>query len=75
MDLHQSGISLGGVREYMEEAPVELRICDNGRLAIVATNEGGNNQTRVDLWDLLDWLRSGPPEQRVEQGFVLGKPA
>jgi hypothetical protein len=49
-----------GVREHSEGGLVELWRNKNGRLIIRAYNERGNNITDVDLWDLLDWLRSGP---------------
>jgi hypothetical protein len=49
-----------GVREYAEEGPVELHERD-GRPVLIASNEGGYNCTIVDVWDLLDWLRDGPP--------------
>jgi hypothetical protein len=49
-----------GVREYGEEYPVELgRDRKTGRLVIRALNESTLDETRVDLWDLIDWLRSG----------------
>jgi len=52
---------LTGVREYVEGSPVELvRDQENGRLVIRAYNEGGNNFTEIDLYDLLAYLRSGP---------------
>lgn len=48
---------LDGVREYSEGFEVELSRADNGRLCIVAVNEGGHNCTQVDLLDLLECLR------------------
>lgn len=44
---------LPGIREYNEERTVELWQDENGRLTIVAFNEGGHNSTSVDLSDLL----------------------
>ena len=41
------------------------------RWTIRAQNEGGNNETLVDLWDLLHWLQSGPPEGRTDGGFRI----
>ena len=53
--------TLEGVREYAEGFPVELwRDGKNGRLVIRAWNEAQCNCTDVDLWDLMDWLSSGP---------------
>lgn len=45
-----------GVREYNEERGVELWRHENGRLTIVAFNEGGHNSTAVDLYDLIAYL-------------------
>lgn len=55
----QVGIPLTGVKEYAEGLDVELvrSPLTDGRLAIRALNECGNNETIVDLWDLVDWLR------------------
>jgi hypothetical protein len=50
-----------GVRSYDNgDDPVELWLHDSGRLVIVASNEAGYCGTNVDLYDLLDWLQSGP---------------
>jgi hypothetical protein len=63
---------LDGVREYTDGDPVELRRDPRtGRLMVVAWNECHNNLTRIDLFDLIDWLRSGPPQYRVEGGFTI----
>lgn len=43
-----------GVREYAEEFPVELGM-QNGRVCIVAINEGGCNSVAIDLLDVLRW--------------------
>jgi hypothetical protein len=65
--------TMSGVREYCDGYPVELRRdLKNGRLLITAWNEGHNNMTQVDLWDLIEWLRLGPPEGRLEGGFSIG---
>lgn len=49
-----------GVREYTEGDPVELQLDEKtGRMIVVATNEGGCNETAVDVLDLLDWVRTG----------------
>ena len=64
--------TLTGVREYGEMYSVELRRdMKTGRLIVMAWNEGHNNTTQVDLWDLLDWLRVGPPDGRIEGGFMF----
>lgn len=47
------------VREYVEGAPVELRISPHGRQVLRAYNECGNNYTEVDLEDLLKWIQKG----------------
>jgi len=50
-----------GVREYVEGDPVELvRNQENGRLVVRAYNEGGNNFTEIDFWDLLAFCQRGP---------------
>ena len=55
----------------MEKYPVELwRDDENGRLVIKAKNEGGNNATLVDLWDLVAWLQNGPREA-IEHGHDI----
>ena len=52
---------LTGVREYAEEYPVEIRRdVKTDRLMIVAWNEGHNNCTKIDLFDLLDWFHPSP---------------
>jgi hypothetical protein len=46
------------VREYAEGYTVELwKEYDTGRFLIVARNENGQNDTMVDLVDVLNWLR------------------
>ncbi len=69
----QVGYPLAGVREYAEGYGVELVRQDatGGRLSIRARNEGGNNETLIDLWDLVDWLRLGPEPGRTDSGFSL----
>jgi hypothetical protein len=53
--------TLGGVREYSEGYPVELRRnVKTGRLFIVAYNEGHNNIVQIDLLDLLEWCAANP---------------
>jgi hypothetical protein len=45
------------VREYSEGDIVELWRDDaTGRLVIRAYNESGNRCTKVDLFDVVDWL-------------------
>ena len=58
---------LAGVREHSEGAIVELWRC-GGQLVIRAYNEGHNNYTDVDLWDLLNWLSVGPQFGRIANG-------
>ena len=66
----QQRITLVGVREHEEGYPVELvRAPGTGRVSVRATNEGGNGEVYVDLWDLLEVLRSGPPSARTDKGF------
>jgi hypothetical protein len=51
-------IVMEGVREYSEEMSVGLSTNRDGRIVVVASNEGGYNCTKVDLVDLLDWLKA-----------------
>jgi hypothetical protein len=54
-----------GVREYGEDYPVELwRNDKTGRLVIRAFNEGNNNFTEVDLWDLIEWVQKNEASLR-----------
>lgn len=50
------------IREYREERTVHLGVVENGRICVIATNEGGYNSTAVDLLDLLTWLRANRPD-------------
>lgn len=50
-----------GVREYEEAYPVELDL-NRGRPIVLAVNEGGHNYTKVDLEDLLKWLKEHRPD-------------
>src|SRR5436190_903506 len=50
-----------GVREYAEGHTVELwRDFDSGRLVIRAYNQLKDDCVDVDLWDVIDWLSTGP---------------
>jgi hypothetical protein len=49
-----------GVRAYGNEPEVELWLNENGRLVVVAYNEAGYCGTKVDLYDILDWVQAGP---------------
>ena len=55
-------IKMEGVREYAEEMSVELGTHKNQRLIIKAYNEAGYNSTKVDLQDVVDWIRKNKPE-------------
>lgn len=50
-----------GVTEYEEGLEVELTY-ENDRPVILAVNEGGYCATRVDLIQLLEWVRDNMPE-------------
>ena len=64
--------TLEGVREYSELDPVELRRdMKTGRLMLTAYSECHSRMTQIDLWDLLEWLQFGPPERRVQNGFMF----
>jgi hypothetical protein len=52
-----------GVREYAEKYEVELVVDEeNGRPCVQAWNEGHYNLTRVDLLDLIYWIKTNRPE-------------
>ena len=73
IDIHK-GIkvcTLTGVSEYCEGYPVELWLNRDGKTTIVAESEGGNNLTQIDMLGLIDWLRLGPVDGRIEGGFVM----
>ena len=50
-----------GVTEYEEKIEVKLTY-ENDRPVILAVNEGGYCATRVDLIQLLEWVRDNMPE-------------
>lgn len=56
-----SGIEAVGVREYSEEFPVVIESY-NGREVIVALCQAGHDGTRVDLLDLIEWLKKNRSE-------------
>lgn len=49
------------IKEYVEGLPVEVLEVD-GHLVVQALNEGGNNGTRVDLIDVVNWVVSNRPD-------------
>lgn len=57
-----------GVREYNEGHDVKLMRCNTDindpemRLCVVAVTEGGWSATRVDLLDLIAWIKTNHPE-------------
>ena len=53
-------IEMKGVREYGDELAVRLDI-HKGRRVIVADTECGLRSTRVDLVDVLIWLKNNRP--------------
>ena len=55
-------VTLTGVTEYCEGYAVTMVRREDGRLVIVAVNEGGQNSTEVDLRHLVDWLKTNKPE-------------
>ena len=52
---------LDGVKEYEEHYDVELQY-QAERPVVVAFNEGYHNQTKVDLIQLLKWVKNNKPE-------------
>ena len=59
---------MAGVREHTEREPVELWVNGGGRLVVRSYNECRNNYTDTDLADLLEWARSGLPEEVANYG-------
>lgn len=54
---------MDGVREYEEGWQVALcRERESQRLVIVAYNEDHRRVTAVDVWDMMEWLRTGMPD-------------
>ena len=53
---------MDGVTEYTERYPVSLRMSGRGVPCVVSVNEGGYNSTRVDLPQLISWIRKNHPE-------------
>ena len=49
------------IREYGDKLPVDI-VEDDGRLLILAENEGGYNHTYVDLVDVIEWVKANKPE-------------
>lgn len=69
-----------GVRSYGNEPEVELWLNERGRLVVVAYNEAGCCGTEVDLWDILDWVQTGPGNRMVldhdqDRSRIDGDPA
>jgi hypothetical protein len=54
-------MKMEGVTEYSEGMKVGL-IKNKNRYVIQAFNEGGFNDTQVDLFQLLNWLKKNRPD-------------
>ncbi len=56
---------MDGVRTYGNgDGPVELWFNPaDGRMVVVAYNEGGACGTEVDLYDIVEWLQRGPRDR------------
>lgn len=62
------------IREYNEGREVEIGILEDyyscvrndpslcDRQVILAFNEGGHNSVRIDLLDIIDWVKENRPE-------------
>jgi len=55
-----------GVKDYEEGMDVQL-VYEKGRPVVLAMNEAGQCCTRVDLIQLLDWVRDNMPELLKEK--------
>lgn len=76
-------VPMAGVREYAEQYPVELELVapnplvpeygppatEGARWCVLAWNEARHNATRVDVLDLLAWLRENRPDLLVMAGI------
>lgn len=67
--------TLPGVREYTEGAPVELWFNEDGRVVIRAWNECHNNYTEVDLFDIVEWMKTAPEILNDRGGAYSDLPA
>lgn len=55
--------TMDGVRVYGEKfKPALGEWVEDRRLIVIAFNEGGDNQTWVDLVDIIDWVKKNRPE-------------
>ena len=59
-------VIMNGVREYSEELDIKIgeSNCDKaaGREVVWAFNEGGYNNTQIDILDLLSWIMTNRPD-------------
>ena len=55
-----------GVTDYEEGMDVQL-VYEKGRPVVLAKNEAGHCCTRVDLIQLLEWVRDNMPELLKER--------
>lgn len=60
--------STKNIREYNEGRKVAITKHENGRWVIVTYNEGGYNSTRVDLQDIIDWVKVNLPQLLSDNG-------
>lgn len=60
--------STKNIREYNEGRKVAITRHKNGRWVIVAYNEGGYNSTRIDLQDIIDWVKVNLPQLLSDNG-------
>lgn len=49
------------IREYVEEYPV-IVVKEQGRICLEAWNEGHNNCVRIDIVDVINWIKTNMPE-------------
>jgi hypothetical protein len=86
-DVTTTKLKMDGVREYCEQYPVELELvppshegmpeygppaAEGPRWCVLARNEGSCNSTRVDLIDLIAWLRANRSELITS---IIGEPS
>lgn len=64
-------VAMEGVKEYSEGLPLQLISGGGGRMVILAFNEGGFNNTQIDVETLLDWLlKNGYITPVMEPGAI-----
>ena len=66
LNIKPGGVVDTNIREYGDGDTVTIKSLPvdrtRYRLAVIAVNEGGYHSTRVDLLDLIAWVKANAPE-------------